>query len=112
VRDFCAVQDVADAVVAAALRREPECQIELFNIGSGVPATIRQTVETVCQALGLTVALRFGAHPYPPQEPMHLVADTAKARRLLGWQSKTELAYAVWQLARSQFPDLKVRCPQ
>jgi len=112
VRDFCAVQDVAEAVVTAALRREPECQVEVFNIGSGVPATIRETVETVCRALGLEVDLRFGARPYPPQEPMHLVADTAKARSVLGWQARTGLAYAVWQLARSQFPNLEVRCPQ
>jgi nucleoside-diphosphate-sugar epimerase len=112
VRDFCAVQDVAEAVVTATLSREPECQIEVFNIGSGVSATIRETVETVCQALGLTVDLHFGAHPYPPQEPMHLVADTARIRRELGWQARTELAYAVWQLARSQFPELEVRCPQ
>jgi len=110
VRDFCAVQDVAEAVAGAALRDEPGC--EIFNIGSGVAATIRETVETVCQALGLAVDLHFGAQPYPPQEPMHLVADTARIRRALGWRPRTELAYAVWQLARSQFPELKVRCPQ
>jgi UDP-glucose 4-epimerase len=110
-RDFCAVQDVAEAVVAV-LRRESACPTEVFNIGSGVSATIRETVETVCQALGLAVDLQFGAQPYPPQEPMHLVADTTRVRRALGWQARTELAYAVWQLARSQFPDLEVRCPQ
>ncbi len=110
-RDFCAVQDVAEAVVAV-LRRESECPIEVFNIGSGVCATIRETVEAVCQALGLAVDLQFGAQPYPPQEPMHLVADTTMARRVLGWQARTSLAYAVWQLARSQFPNLEVHCPQ
>jgi UDP-glucose 4-epimerase len=111
VRDFCAVQDIAEGVVAA-VRRAPEQPIEIFNLGSGISATIRETVECVCQALGLTVDLRFGARPYPPQEPMHLVADTRRARRELGWQAGTELAYAVWQLARTGFPELKVRCPQ
>jgi nucleoside-diphosphate-sugar epimerase len=109
-RDFCAVQDVAEAVVTV-LRRESVCPIEVFNIGSGCCATIRETVEAVCQGLALEVDLDFGAKPYPPQEPMHLVANTARIRRELGWQPRTELAFAVWQLARSQFPDLEVRCP-
>ena len=112
VRDFCAVQDVAEAVAAVALRHDPGDRTEVFNIGSGVPATIRETVETVCQALDMRVDLQFGAHPYPPQEPMHLVADTTRIRRAIGWHARTDLAYAVWQLARSQFPGLKVRCPQ
>jgi nucleoside-diphosphate-sugar epimerase len=110
-RDFCAVQDVADAVVAF-VRREPTCPLEVFNIGSGCSATIREIVEAVCRTLGLEVDLNFGAKPYPSQEPMHLVANTARIRHELGWQPRTELAYAVWQLARSQFPDLEVRCPQ
>jgi nucleoside-diphosphate-sugar epimerase len=111
VRDFCTVQDVAEAVVTA-VRRKSQCPTEVFNIGSGVCATIRETVETVCRELGLAVDLQFGAQPYPPQEPMHLVADTARARGTLGWQAQTSLAYAVWQLARAQFPDLEVRCPR
>jgi nucleoside-diphosphate-sugar epimerase len=66
----------------------------------------------VCQALALPVELQFGARPYPPQEPMHLVADTTRARQEFGWRAATPLAYAVWQLARAQFPALEVRCPQ
>lgn len=111
IRDFCAVQDVAAGVWAAALRG-PDPPVEVFNIGSGIPASIKGIVEDVCQALSLAVELRFGDRPYPPQEPMHLVADTAKASRLLGWRAQTDLSYAVWQLAQTQFPDLKVRCPQ
>lgn len=111
VRDFCAVHDVVEAIVAV-LRRQPESPIEVFNVGSGVPATIRETVENVCRAIGLAVDLRFGVQPYYSQEPMHLVADTLRIRTALGWQPRTPLADAVWQLARSQFPDLKVHSPQ
>jgi UDP-glucose 4-epimerase len=111
VRDFCAVQDMVEGLLAV-LRRRPAEAIEVFNLGSGVPATIRETLEAVCQALALPVELQFGARPYPPQEPMHLVADTTRARQEFGWRAATPLAYAVWQLARAQFPALEVRCPQ
>jgi nucleoside-diphosphate-sugar epimerase len=111
VRDFCAVTDVVEAVLAV-IKRVPSCSVEVFNIGSGAALTIRSTVESVCRALDLMVDLHFGAYPYIDQEPMHLVADTTKIRSELGWRAQTPLASVVWQLARSQFPDLKVRCPQ
>jgi nucleoside-diphosphate-sugar epimerase len=48
--------------------------------------------------------------PFHPYEPMNLVADIHLAKSL-GWKPKTNLAYAVWQLARSQFPNLQVTEP-
>ena len=49
--------------------------------------------------------------PFHPYEPMNLVADIHLARSL-GWQPRTNLAYAVWQLAQSQFPELQVAQPE
>jgi hypothetical protein len=48
--------------------------------------------------------------PFHPYEPMNLVAYIHLAKSL-GWKPKTNLAYAVWQLARSQFPNLQVTEP-
>jgi hypothetical protein len=42
---------------------------------------------------------------------MNLVADIHLAQSL-GWEPRTNLAYAVWQLAQSQFPGLTVREPE
>jgi hypothetical protein len=42
---------------------------------------------------------------------MNLVADIRLAQAL-GWKPRTNLAYAVWQLAQSQFPELKVQRPE
>jgi nucleoside-diphosphate-sugar epimerase len=111
VRDFCAVDDIAAAVLAASQRSDKRDLVEIFNVGSGLSKTIRAVVEEVCGELELPVDLQFGALPYPGNEPMHLVADLGKIEKL-GWRPNTPLSYAVWQLAQAQTPELKLRQPE
>jgi nucleoside-diphosphate-sugar epimerase len=108
-RDFCAVQDVADGI-RLVLEQGDIPGRNVVNLGSGLSLSLRSLVEQVCAELGLEVAIQFGEMPLDPYEPMHLVADISRAREL-GWQPRTRLAYAVSQLARSQFPNLTVREP-
>ena len=110
VRDFCSVTDIARGV-ALSIEREQASLMEAINLGSGLAATVRRTVERVCQELNLRVDLQFGARDYHPHEPMHLVADIAKAEAVLGWKPRENLAHAVWELAQSQFPALPVTRP-
>jgi len=110
IRDFCAVQDVADAV-CLFLDEGTLPGRDVFNIGSGQSISLRSIVGSVCRQLGLDVELRLGEMPFHPYEPMNLVSDIHLAKSL-GWKPKTNLAYAVWQLARSQFPDLQVTEPE
>ena len=105
------MQDIAEAVVTSLDCPTPT-PIEAFNLGSGSDATLRQLVETVCEELGLQVTLQFGAKPYHPFEPMCLLADVRKAKEILHWQPKTNLAYAIWQLAQADFPTLKLKAPR
>jgi nucleoside-diphosphate-sugar epimerase len=109
-RDFCAVQDVAE-FIRLLLDQEDTPRRSVFNLGSGQSLPLQTIVATVCQQLGLEVEVQLGALPFHPLEPMHLVADIGRAQEL-GWQPRTHLAYAVWQLARSQYPDLAVREPK
>jgi len=110
IRDFCAVQDVAEAI-CMILEEGTLPGRDVFNLGSGQSISLRGIVGSVCRQLGLEVDLRLGEMPFHPYEPMNLVADIHLAQSL-GWQPKTNLAYAVWQLARSQFPNLKVNQPE
>ena len=110
IRDFCAVQDVAEAV-CLVLEEGTLPGRDVFNIGSGQSLALRTIVGSVCRQLGLEVEIRLGEVPLHPYEPMHLVADIHLAESL-GWKPKTNLAYAVWQLAQSQFPELKVTKPE
>jgi UDP-glucose 4-epimerase len=109
-RDFCSVQDIAQAVITILARKQRQL-IEIFNLGSGDSKTLRSTIEDVCQEIGLRTELQFGERPYQPYEPMHLVADIKRATTL-PWRPATNLAYAVWELAKSEFPELKLRQPE
>lgn len=109
IRDFCAVQDIAEAIVLL-LEEGTLPGRDVFNLGSGLSISLRGIVNSVCRQLDLDVELKLGAMPFHPQEPMNLVADIHLARSY-GWVPRTNLAYAVWQLAQSQFPSLSVREP-
>ena len=111
VRDHCAVDDVAEAVLKSAGDRGT-ATLGVFNIGSGRDARLREIVEEVIDALALKVKLRWGGRDFSHFEPMHLVADTTRAREGLKWEAHTSLAYAIWELARASFPTLKVRKPK
>jgi dTDP-glucose 4,6-dehydratase len=110
IRDFCAVQDVAEAV-CLILEEGTLPGRDVFNLGSGLSISLRGIVGSVCRQLGLEVELRLGEMPFHPYEPMNLVADIHLANSR-GWKPRTNLAYAVWQLARSQFPELQVAEPE
>jgi nucleoside-diphosphate-sugar epimerase len=110
VRDYCAVQDVAEAV-CMTLDRGAELGEALFNVGSGQSMPLRDIVDSVVQQLGLNVEVHHGDRPFQSQEPLYLVADIRRMQAL-GWQPRSNLAYAVWELARAAFPTLSVTMPE
>ena len=111
-RDHCATKDIAAGILAAVTAPPPAAgQPAIYNLGSGDMICLRDMLTSVVKDIGLKVELNFGARPYAPHEPMVLVADTAGAQRDLGWQPRTNLSYAVWQLARESFPSLSVTEP-
>ena len=110
IRDFCAVQDVVEGITMM-LEEGTLPGRDIFNLGSGQSVSLRGIVGSVCRQLGLEVQLELGAMPFHSQEPMNLVADIHLAQSL-GWQPRRNLAYAVWQLARSQFPELQLKQPE
>jgi nucleoside-diphosphate-sugar epimerase len=109
-RDFCSVNDIARGVKLAmeAANTEP---ISTINLGCGRSLTLRDLILDVVEQLGLLVDLNFGGRDYQANEPMHLIADVRKAAAVLDWRPETNLAYAVWELARSTHPELSLRQP-
>jgi nucleoside-diphosphate-sugar epimerase len=114
VRDHCSARDVAAGIVRALETEHGDKPrpARVLNLGSGRDEPLRALIEGVLAELGLDFKLTFGARPFGPFEPLHLVADIRRAGRELGWRPRHNLAHAVWQLARESFPDLKVREPK
>ncbi len=111
VRDHASVNDIASGAIAAALKRSDN-QVRVFNLGSGGTRTLRELVLFVVHALNIDVDLLFGAREYSPHEQMFMAADITRASRELGWKPRENIAQAVWELARSSFPSLKIGNPK
>jgi dTDP-glucose 4,6-dehydratase len=108
-RDFCAVQDVVDAIILV-LEEGEQSSRDIFNVGSGLSVSLGRIVRSVVRQLGIDVELQLGTRSFHPLEPNCLIADISRTESL-GWHPKINLAYAVWQLAQSRFPELAVQKP-
>jgi UDP-glucose 4-epimerase len=80
VRDFVHVDDLASAFEAALSVATPGCR-EVLNIGA-TGATVAQIIATVEEVSGRRLRVE---HLPPKPEPPTLLADTARARHVLGW---------------------------
>ncbi len=86
-RDFVYIDDVVDALIAAA--SAPNVDRQVINVGRGRETSIKQLVEAIGQVLA------------KPLEPIYnrgqgggvdrMCADLTRARRLLGFEPKTGL---------------------
>jgi nucleoside-diphosphate-sugar epimerase len=109
-RDFCAVQDVV-AAITLILEEGEQPSRDIFNIGSGLSVSLGRIVHSVARQLELDVEIQLGVRPFHPLEPNNLIADISRTESL-GWKPRINLAYAVWQLARTKFPGLVVTEPE
>jgi len=88
VRDFVHVSDLADAHVAALDFLTTGDRSDCFNIGTGKGHSVTQIVAAVQEATNQRMNLNYG--PRRPGDPPTLVADSAKARQVLGWKPQFE----------------------
>lgn len=83
VRDYIHVNDLAQARILAMKYLRDGNDSNIFNLGNGVGFTVKEVVETARKVTG---------HPIPAKEeprragdPSMLIASSAKAREVLGW---------------------------
>jgi UDP-glucose 4-epimerase len=89
VRDFVYVDDVAEALLDAALR--PGVDGLTANVGTGVQTTVRDLCLKVADLTGGHDLLRFAAVPYRVGERFAWRAATEHAATELGWRARTTL---------------------
>jgi UDP-glucose-4-epimerase GalE len=83
VRDYVHVSDLADAHVAALKFLAEGGESQPLNLGSGEGLSVLQIVAAAERVLGHPIAAQMG--PRRAGDPPCLVADPARAKRLLHW---------------------------
>ncbi|EKD97552.1 MAG: hypothetical protein ACD_23C00870G0002 [uncultured bacterium] len=91
-RDFVHVDDVVEAFADSALLMGPDIAGESINIGSGRPTTLSELADLAITSFGLSVEPSFNPAAGRAWDTDNWYADTAKAKRLLGWSAKISLA--------------------
>ena len=86
VRDYIHVDDLCVAHLLALEWLASEGRCEAFNLGNGEGATVLEVIAAAKRVTGRDFAVRFGARR--AGDPPSLVADAAKARRVLGWEPR------------------------
>ena len=106
-REFTFVDDIAAATVAAALT--PAAANQTFDLGGGSSASLACVMSLVERVTGQT--MRVDERPAPAGDPRATVADTTKARDVLGWAPRVDLAAglsAQWAWHSAQMADESV----
>jgi NAD dependent epimerase/dehydratase len=90
-RDFNYIDDIVQAFVMVA--DSTNCLGEVINIGSGIEVTIKQLITEISNILGKRLKIRQDVARLRPKksEVERLVADSGKAKKLLGWKPKVKL---------------------
>lgn len=89
-RDFIHVSDLACGHVKAVAYALENNGVESFNMGTGTPYSVLEIVTTFEEANGITVAYEFG--PRRKGDLPECWANVDKAKEILGWVAKRNLA--------------------
>jgi UDP-glucose 4-epimerase len=84
-RDFLYIDDFIDLLVKLIDNQNTDCQI--FNAGSSKSFSVREIAEIICRLINKNISIKF-TNQKRPNEIADTVADTSKAKELLGWQPR------------------------
>jgi UDP-glucuronate 4-epimerase len=85
-RDWTYIDDIVSGVVAAL---DADLPYEIFNLGNSSPVQLIDFIGTLERVTGLRAAIK--AKPLPEADPPTTYADVSKARRLLGFEPRTNV---------------------
>lgn len=83
IRDYIHVDDLAQAHILAIEYLNRGGVSGIFNLGNGAGYSVNQVIETAQHITGRQVPLSYAARR--AGDPARLVADSTKARTILGW---------------------------
>src|SRR5262249_44832106 len=83
VRDYIHVYDLAAAHVLALNYLRNGGESDFFNLGNGTGYSVLEVIEAARSVTQRPIDMTF--EPRRPGDPSHLVANSERARRVLGW---------------------------
>ncbi len=89
-RDFCYVDDCVEAILRVAIT--PEAFGQIFNVGSDIPVSFLELVQTIVKVAGQG-GWEFAefSPERKAQEPGDFYSDITKINRVTGWRPQTTL---------------------
>lgn len=102
IRDYIHVMDLALAHVAALEHLFAGRPSDVFNLGTGQGASVRQVLDRAREVTGRRIPA--AVMPRRPGDPPELVANPEKARAVLGWEAQhsslEEIVETAWRWRR------------
>jgi dTDP-L-rhamnose 4-epimerase len=89
-RDFVFIDDVVAATRRALFLTEDQPQAVVLNVGTGIPVSIADLARTLVRVGGWNVPVEITGG-YRVGDVRHAVADTRRAKRVLGFEATTSL---------------------
>lgn len=86
IRDYVHVMDLADAHILAIQRLINGGDSAAFNLGSSTGFSNKEILEAARKATGMEIPAEMA--PRRAGDPSTLIADSTKARKVLGWRPK------------------------
>jgi UDP-glucose 4-epimerase len=90
IRDYVHVMDLCSAHLLAMRYLERGGKSDVFNLGNGKGYSVKQVIGAAEKYLKLKVPVK--TLPRRPGDPSRIIASTAKARRVLRWRPRYNLA--------------------
>jgi UDP-glucose 4-epimerase len=84
IRDYIHVTDLAQAHLLALMALQGGHASSSYNLGTGYGFSVREVIRAAHAVTGRNIAVKEGSRR--PGDPSRLVADSARARRELGWK--------------------------
>ena len=101
VRDYVNVEDLCDAHVLALRYLELGGETDFFNLGTNEGSTVKEVFAECEKVTGKRIPVKIEGRR--PGDPAVLVADNAKAKRVLGWRPHRDLAHSIETAYRWEF---------
>ncbi len=89
--DFVYVDDIIDAYLKLLSVHDRTQKHEIFNIGTGNVASVREVVSKIKDIIGSELEPDWRAIPHRENEVWFVSADTGRTEKVLKWQPKTKI---------------------